>query len=76
MDHMEYDDLMSTIQKLEAVLDEQGFPKGTVQVAFNPKSMDEKILSLAASASEAGAPIKTDKVECHFGGCGIICCTF
>ena len=76
MEHLEYDKFVATLGKLEVVLVEQGFPKGSVTIGFNPKTMDTKLSSLAAAPKMVDSPIKTAKFECHFGGCGMICCTF
>ncbi|HDR9497164.1 hypothetical protein LGM57_34040 [Burkholderia cepacia] len=76
MDHLTYDHLLATLDKVGAVLIDQGFPKGSFQIGFNPASMDEKLTSLKAAAHSAahGAPIVTPQFACHFGGCGVICC--
>jgi hypothetical protein len=77
MNRLTHEHLLETLDKLGAVLVDQGFSKGSFQVGFNPKSMDEKLTSLKAAERVAdGAPITTPQFECHFGGCGMICCTF
>jgi len=40
MNHLTHEHLLETLDKLGAVLVDQGFSKGSFQVGFNPKSMD------------------------------------
>lgn len=76
MEHLEFDKLIDTLEKLEKVLEDAGLAKDSVQIGFNFESLDEKLLSLKSDSTENEIPIKTKNFECHFGGCGMICCTF
>lgn len=76
MRHLEHDKLIETLEKLAPVLYAQGFKKGSFQIGFNPESMDQKLSLMSAAPKTDAAPIRTIDWECHFGGCGHICCTF
>lgn len=77
MDNLTHEHLLATLEKIGTVLVEQGFQKGSFQIGFNPKSLDEKLTSLqGVKQTSEEAPIITPQFECHFGGCGMICCTF
>ncbi|MFQ2014900.1 hypothetical protein ACK336_16890 [Aeromonas veronii] len=79
MHQLEQEKLIETLTKIEAILTEQGFPKGSVKISFESLPLEPKLKALRAEASQ-NSPIKTAKIDCNWGGCnggpGILCCTF
>ncbi len=66
-----HEHLVARLDKLNAVLVEQGFPKGTVQIGFSPAALGETLLATSVEKD----PIITPQFECHFEG-GTLVCTF
>lgn len=71
--------LTNTLSKLHKILEESGFPKGSVTISFNGTEADESLVQLRAQNPKEDVIVISDW-ECHWGGChgqsGIACCTF
>lgn len=77
MSELTYEQIIETLDKISVVLNEAGFPSGSVKIGFNPEKMDEKLQTLLEQKNnESKAIIVTPMFSCHFGGCGLICCEF
>ena len=73
---LQYDVMMKVLDEIGEILKKNGIPEGTISIGFNPESIDSKLQNLSTLPKTEKVPITTQRFECHFGGCGLICCTF
>lgn len=65
--------LQATLSKIKQILKDEGFPKNSVTIGFNPSSLSPDLGKAQVNKSTRDIPTVAG-FSCKFGGCGIICC--